>query len=145
MFHVVAKRQLAKPIEEVFEALSDHANYKRFKGVDDSILLEEGKEEPNGLGALREIRAGKSVLHERIVEFKRPTRMAYVIEYSKPLPYDHELGTISLSSNEDGTLVVWESKGHIDIPFLGRWYFDKQIQNIGGRAFGSILKSIDMQ
>lgn len=145
MFHIQVSRQINKSIETVFEALSDHANYDKFKGVDGARLLEEGKEERNGLGALREIVAGKSVLHERIMQFERPSRLAYLIEYSKPLPYQHEFGRITLVSKDGGTFVTWESKGHIGIPVLGNWYFDKQIQKIGGRAFGSILKSIDMR
>lgn len=145
MFHIQVKRQINKPIHAVFEVLSDHANYDQFRGVDGSALLEEGSKETNGLGALREIKAGKSVLHERIVTFERPFKLDYLIEFSKPLPYQHEFGRIRLSENDDGTLVTWESKGHIGIPLLGTWYFDKQIQKFGGRAFGSILKSIDMQ
>ena len=145
MFHIKVERQLTSGIDKVFAQLSEHANYKQFKGVDDSSLLEQGKDTPNGIGALREIKAGKTVLHERIVEFQAPNRLAYIIEYSKPLPYQHELGQITLSENKQGTLAVWESKGHIGIPLLGTWYFDKQIQKHGGRAFASILKSIDMQ
>ncbi|WP_371195703.1 SRPBCC family protein [Glaciecola sp. SC05] len=145
MFHIQIQRQINKPIEEVFSAISDHANYDSFKGVDESRLIEEGADDKNGLGALREIVAGKSVLHERIVKFERPFQLGYLIEYSKPLPYQHELGLISLSETEGGTLVKWESKGHINIPILGSWYFDKQIQKHGARAFGSILKSIDMR
>ncbi|MBT1451043.1 SRPBCC family protein [Glaciecola sp. XM2] len=145
MFSICVEREIKKPIDEVFSALADHANYKQFKGIDDSSLLEEGKQEPNGLGALREVVAGSSVLHERIVEFARPTRLAYLIEYSKPLPYEHEFGVITLKDLGESTLVIWKSQGRIKIPLLGPWYFDKQIQNGGGRAFGSILKAIDMR
>lgn len=145
MFSIRVERQFNKSAEEIFAVLEDHANYQNFRAIDKSTLLENGTQETNGLGALREIVAGKSVLHERIVEFKRPHRLAYIIEYSTPLPYQHELGLISLSEIATGTLVVWESKGHINIPLLGNWYFDKQIEKIGSRAFGSILKAIDMQ
>jgi uncharacterized protein YndB with AHSA1/START domain len=145
MFHINIQRQINKPIEEVFDALSDHANYDSFKGVDESRLLEKGEIEANGLGALREIVAGKSVLHERIINFEPPFRLGYLIEYSKPLPYQHELGLITLAEVDGGTLAKWESKGHIAIPIFGNLYFDKQIQKHGARAFGSILKSIDMR
>lgn len=145
MFHIQISRLIHKPIEDVFAILSDHANYQRFKGVDSSRLLEQGTAQPNGLGALREIVAGKSVLHERIVDFESPHRIGYLIEYSHPLPYRHQLGIITLVEKDGGTEVSWESKGHIAIPLLGNWYFDKQIQKHGARAFGSILKAIDMQ
>jgi uncharacterized protein YndB with AHSA1/START domain len=145
MFSIRVERHINKTPEDIFAVLEDHANYQKFRAIDKSNLLEAGTDEQNGLGALREIIAGKSVLHERIVEFKRPYCLAYIIEYSKPLPYEHELGSITLKETEDGTLVVWESKGHINIPLLGTWYFDKQIEKMGSRAFGSILKAIDMQ
>nr|WP_136252553.1 SRPBCC family protein [Ningiella ruwaisensis] len=145
MFNIAVERVINKPIKTVFAVLSDHANYAQFKGVDASTLLQTGEYEVNGQGALREIVAGKSVLHERIVGFKPPRYMAYKIEYSKPLPYDHELGQLTLTEITSGTHVRWESKGHINIPLIGGWYFDKQIEKFGARAFGSILKHIDMQ
>ncbi|WP_395341279.1 SRPBCC family protein [Ningiella sp. W23] len=143
MFNIYVQRQINKNINDVFAQLSNHAAYDQFKGVDAAALLERGSETPNGLGALREIRAGKSVLHERIVAYEPPNLLAYKIEYSKPLPYKHELGEIRLEENEQGTLVTWRSKGIIAIPILGPLYFDKQIEKFGARAFGSILKTID--
>lgn len=145
MFHINVSRLINKPIDYVFMTLSDHANYSAFKGIDGSKVLEPGAHEHNGIGALREIIAGKSVLHERIVVFERPNKIGYLIEQSTPLPYQHELGMINLHTQSDKTLVEWESKGHINIPVLGRFYFDKQIQKYGARAFGSILKQIDMR
>ncbi|MFC4701616.1 SRPBCC family protein [Glaciecola siphonariae] len=145
MFHIKVERMINKPIQEVFDALSDHENYSAFKGVDASRLLEQGSSEKNGLGALREIVAGKSVLHERIVAFEPPHTLAYLIEFSKPLPYQHEFGRITLSEVDGKTRAQWESRGHIGIPILGTYYFDKQIQKFGARAFGSILKTIDMR
>ena len=143
MFNIQVERVINKPISEVFEILSDHANYSQFKGIDASTLITEGTTDKNGLGAVREIKAGGATLHEKIVGFEPPHRLAYLITYSKPLPYDHKLGEVLLSQQGDATKVVWRSQGHITIPLLGNWYFDKQIQTQGARAFGSILKYID--
>lgn len=137
------QRKINKPIAEVFAALSDHANYSRFKGVDESRLIKLGELEPNGLGAVREIVAGGSTLHEEIVKFDPPNTLGYRIIYSKPLPYAHEFGEITLQEVDGKTHVTWLSRGSIKIPLFGPWYFDKQIQKHGGRAFGSILKSIE--
>jgi hypothetical protein len=53
------------------------------------------------------------------------------------------LGEVKLTEVEGKTHVHWRSQGHINIPLLGKWYFDKQIEKGGQRAFGSILKFID--
>lgn len=143
MFSIHVERTINKPIAEVFAVLSDHANYAQFKGVDKSTLLVEGKLEKNGLGAVREIVAGGANLHEEIVAFDPPYKLGYKVIKSKPLPYDHELGEITLEERGDKTHVTWRSVGHISIFLLGSLYFDKQVQNVGSRAFGSILKHID--
>ena len=142
MFVIDVKRIVDKPIDLVFAELSDHENYSQFRGIDSATLLKQGETEKNGLAALREIKANGHTLHEEIVNYKPPHHLAYKIVYSKPLPYDHQLGDISLTAKGEKTHVRWQSKGHIAIPILGKWFFDKQIQKFGSRAFGSILKTI---
>ena len=143
MFFISVKRLINKPIQEVFDAISDHESYGQFKAIDNAKLLKEGEQDKNGVGALREICASGAVLHEAITAYESPVLMKYKIVYSKPLPYDHQLGEIRLSEEGNKTRVIWRSQGHITIPLLGNWYFDKQIQKHGSRAFGSILKAID--
>ena len=143
MFSISVERTIDKPIAAVFQILSDHANYAQFKAVDKSRLVNEGTHELNGLGAVREIQAAGATLHEKIVAFEPPYLLGYLITYSKPLPYKHELGEIKLTDVDGKTHVHWRSQGHINIPLLGNWYFDKQVEKVGQRAFGSILKFID--
>jgi hypothetical protein len=154
MFNISVERKINKPIKDVFEILADHANYKKFKGVDESSLITTGITYPNGVGAIREIVANGATLHEEIVKYEPPEMSAsntkrkavigYKIVYSKPLPYKHELGEVHLSEiGTNTTYVKWISNGTITTPILGKWFFDKQIQKNGSRAFGSILKYID--
>ena len=143
MFSIHVERTINKPIDEVFSILSDHANYAQFKAIEQSNVLVKGKRETNGLGAVREIISGGSNLHEEIVAYDRPYKLGYKVVKSKPLPYDHQLGEITLKDENGKTHVTWRSKGHITIFLLGSLYFDKQIQNVGSRAFGSILKQVE--
>lgn len=143
MFSISVERTIDKPIETVFEILSDHENYSQFKAIDTSNVLREGNENKNGVGAIREIISGDSNLHEEIVCFEPPFKLGYKVVKSSPLPYEHELGEILLEDREGKTHVTWRSKGHISIFIFGTLYFDKQIQKVGSRAFGSILKHID--
>jgi uncharacterized protein YndB with AHSA1/START domain len=143
VFSIHVERTINKPIEEVFAILSDHANYAQFKAIEQSNLLIKGKHETNGLGAVREIISGGSNLHEEIVAYEPPYKLGYKVVKSKPLPYNHQLGEITLKDKDGKTHVTWRSQGHIVIFLLGSLYFDKQIQSVGSRAFGSILKQID--
>lgn len=70
MFRIHVERVLGKDIDTVFEAISDHARYVRFPGVSKSLLIEEGRDEKNGTGALRIIGAGRLELTERITRFE---------------------------------------------------------------------------
>ena len=59
------------------------------------------------------------------------------------MAYNHQLGEVTLKEQDGKTHVTWRSVGHISIFLLGSLYFDKQVQNVGSRAFGSILKHIE--
>jgi len=141
MFHIHVERIIEKDIETVFEAISDHAAYHKFPGVDKSVLVEEGHSETNGEGALRIIGVGKLELHERITVFERPTTMHYQIEKSKPFALDHRRGEITLFEAGDHTKVVWISTGHIKVPLIGH-LLDKVAQASFSKAFASLLKAI---
>jgi len=70
MFKIKVERIVKKPIDEVFEALSDHASYGSFKAVGVAKLVAEGDEERNGVGALRSIQTGPVKFWERITAFE---------------------------------------------------------------------------
>ena len=143
MFNIQVSRVINADIESVFAVLTDHANYQRFRGIDASVVIKNGKEDANGVGAIRVITAGRHVLTEKITAFEYPTRFDYKIIQSSPLPYEHELGQVRLEQHHEGTSVVWRSKGRIKVPIFGRLLFDKSIQKNGARAFGSILKQVE--
>lgn len=142
MFHIHVERTLARDIDTVFEALSDHARYDRFPGVGKSVLLEKGQLETNGTGALRVIGAGPLELTERITRFNRPTVMHYLIEKSSPLPIAHSRGEITLEPRGEHTHVTWVSEGRVKVPFAGR-VLDKLAEKRFSRAFASVLKAIE--
>jgi uncharacterized protein YndB with AHSA1/START domain len=142
MFDIHAERVIDKDINAVFEILADHAGYSKFSGVKVAKLLEPGKTEKNGLGALRHIDLGAVRFDERITYFERPNRLDYKIEASSPLPFKHEIGTITLQEENGKTKVTWISKGTITIPILGKFLFDKKFERQGTIGFASLLKQI---
>ena len=142
MFRIKLECILDKAIDEVFDAITDHANYKQFPGIDGSILVKEGKHEKNGTGALRIISASPFKLTERITHFEKPSCMKYHIETSSPISMRHDKGEITLEVVDDKTKVIWISEGHMEIPIIGS-VFDKAIEFKISKAFHAILKYIE--
>jgi hypothetical protein len=143
MFRIRVERLIRKDIDSVFDVLSDHGNYRRFPGIERSVLLEPGKPEENGEGALRCLGSGPVEFYERITRYERPTRFDYLIERSKPLPFKHEKGTLLFVPEGGSTRVVWTSEGHIDVPLLGKLVFDRLVERRGTLLFGRLLEYVD--
>lgn len=143
MFKINVERIVKAPIENVFEAISDHANYALYPSVGMANLLSEGDKERNGKGAMRTVETGAFKVWERITEFERPVHMQYHIERAKPIKMDHYKGVIDLEDLCDGTTrVTWVSEGKMCVPVIGR-FFDKKMQKQGTSVFHSMLKSIE--
>ena len=142
MFNIYVEKIIDKDINTVFDILADHAGYSKFQGVKAAKLLEPGETEKNGLGALRHIDLGAIRFDERITCFEGPPLLDYKIEGSSPLPFRHELGSITLEQIAEGTKVIWVSKGTVPVPILGKFFFDKQVEQQGSRGFGSVLDQI---
>jgi uncharacterized protein YndB with AHSA1/START domain len=111
-------KTLTAPIDDVFELLSNHAGYTRFRGFSTAELLREGADERNGVGALRRLVVRPLRFEEEITAFERPTRMDYVIRKVN-LPLRHDGGTITLSSSPTGTRVLWRSTFTVPVPVVG--------------------------
>jgi hypothetical protein len=118
MARIDLDKSLAAPIDDVFELLSDHAGYTRFRGFTTAELLREGQDERNGVGALRLLAAGPLRFEEEITAFERPTRMDYLIRKVN-LPFAHDGGAISLSPEGTGTRVLWRSTFTVPVPVVG--------------------------
>jgi hypothetical protein len=115
------EKTLAAPIERVFGEISDHAGYSRFPGIQSSVVTKEGDTEPNGLGAVREIRARPLTFTEEITAFERPHRMDYLI-LDVNAPIRHHGGSIVLTEDGSATHVDWTSSFDSTLPVLGRAY-----------------------
>jgi len=117
---VRVERTIAAPVEDVFEMLTDHAGYARFRGVRSAELLREGELDPNGTGAMRRVVIGPIRLDEEITGFERPRRMDYVIR-DMNVPFDHEGGTIAVEGDATRAHVDWTST--FRVPMRGEGLF----------------------
>ena len=106
------------PIERVWDLFSDYEGYTILKGVSMSRLLEEGSEERNGVGAVREVRVLGVTFVEDIVTFDTPHRLEYRVKKST-IPIKHEIGTMDFTTCGTATDVHWVSHFDIPIPLIG--------------------------
>lgn len=139
---IVVTHTIAAPIEQVFAELTDHANYKQFRGIKDSKLIREGHAEKNGVGARRLVVSGPMKIVEDIVAYDAPNSFQYQIVKLMPPAFDHVLGLVELEENDGKTTVTWTSKIRNRIPVVGK-FIEKQVFNQGNAGFKSILKTIE--
>lgn len=142
MVNIEVIRTLDAPIGDVFAMLTDHANYKQFRGIIDSELTREGRSEMNGLGAQRRIQAKGVTFFEDVVGFERPTLFEYRIVKMTPPILKHLLGRVELTDNNGKTDVRWVSESKVRIPLLGG-FLGKRMAAGGHKAFDSILRTIE--
>jgi uncharacterized protein YndB with AHSA1/START domain len=138
---VTVTRTLNVPIEQVFDVIADHANYKQFPGIKDSKLVREGRTEKNGVGAVREIDAGKAWFQEEITAYERPRRLDYLIVKSRP-PLKHEGGSVRLEPDGAGCKVTWTTTVGVKLPLIGG-LLDKLLIPQLERGLVATLKSIE--
>ena len=117
MSSISIDRVLRAPIGPVFDVMSDHARYDRFRGVTSAALTREGADEPNGLGAIRVIEARPLRFEEEITAFERPHRFDYLI-LSTNVPLDHDGGSIRFEEVPEGTRVTWTSTFTSTVPVV---------------------------
>jgi Polyketide cyclase / dehydrase and lipid transport len=139
--HIDLDKTLAAPPGDVFELLSDHAGYVRFRGITKAKLVREGTEERNGVGALRALAVGPIRFEEEITAFDRPLRMDYVIRKVNA-PLEHEGGSIELSPAGSGTRVLWRSTFTFRTPIVGG-LLGAIFAAIFKRGFTSMLNDVE--
>ena len=108
--------------DSLFAVFADHEGYGRFRGVKKCELIRPGRDERNGLGALRRVHlGGPTVLDEEIVAYDAPHSYEYRIVRARPLPVKHTLGRVELEAlDANRTKVVWTSTFDIPIPIIGK-------------------------
>lgn len=124
MYEIHVRIDIQAPMGRVFDAISDHERFFRGHGVTHCQVTRPGKDDRNGLGAVREIDAGGHHFVEEVVRFERPRRFDYIVRSvtrgRRRLPMQHELGWLELSEQGGRTTLDWRSRFRITIPILGR-------------------------
>jgi uncharacterized protein YndB with AHSA1/START domain len=123
MYHVHVTVTINAPQEKVFALLSDHERFLRGGGFK-CRLVTTGREDRNGVGAVREVIATGSTFTEEVIEFDPPRHYAYIVRtligpVGRPTPFTHERGWIDLTPEGGKTRVDWQSRFGMPIPIVG--------------------------
>ena len=110
-------REVRAPREVVFDVLTDHRGYADITPVRRAELEREGDPAPNGIGAIRVLRALGPPLREEVIAFERPRRFSYTILSGIPVR-DH-IGTVLLDPTPGGTLMTYTVKMIPTLPLGG--------------------------
>jgi ribosome-associated toxin RatA of RatAB toxin-antitoxin module len=138
---VRASRAIPAPAERVFDLLSDHANYDRFRGIRRSKLLRKGESDHNGLGALRLVLIGPLRFEEEITGYEPPTALDYLIVKINA-PFQHEGGHIRLIAEDGATRAEWTSDFRVPVPIAGR-ALEPLVQRALAWGFGRVLEDVE--
>lgn len=96
------------PPAVAFGLIGDHAAFLSGPPIRGCRLLREGTDDPNGLGAVREVRALGLRFVEDIIEWTPPYGYVYRVS-DVTLPAEHDHGRLTLAAEGEGTRVFWET------------------------------------
>jgi uncharacterized protein YndB with AHSA1/START domain len=111
------EQRVAAPPAQVFELYADHRGWTRWAGVKEVVLRQEGDPAPNGLGAIRVIRASGIAIEEEITAYEPGKRIGYRLVAGAPVR-DHS-GDVRFEPDGAGTRIVWTIRFEPRIPGTG--------------------------
>ena len=117
MQRIELQRRIQAPVKLVWEVLTDHRAYVRWAGVDEATLEREGKEHPDGQGALRHLRKGPIHIREEIVAAEAPRSFSYTVVSGPPVR-DY-LASVTLEPDGEATQVRWTVRFEPKVPLTG--------------------------
>ncbi|GAC67392.1 SRPBCC family protein [Gordonia soli] len=117
MRRIDVTRTIDAPIAAVFEAYIDHERLSDLPMVRSVTIAVPGRDEKNGLGAVRVVDSGLVLLREEITAFERPNLMECRIRESRPKT-EHELGRVEFAQHGDRTKVTWTTVFGLHNPIL---------------------------
>lgn len=135
---------IPRPIEEVFDLVSDHEKFlNSVEGVRAQVI-KEGLPNRNGLGCKREVRAGTRVFYvEEVTKWTRPTSFEYTIRKAS-MPIRHYGSRMEFTSRPEGTEIIWTSRFDIAVPILG-WAFAAYMRRQLEIVFIAMLKEANIR
>lgn len=123
------------PPHVVFDVLTDHRGYAAITPIRSVGLDQDGSPAPNGVGAIRVMRAIGPTIREQVTEYEPPHRFAYRMLSGAPVR-DH-VGEVTLEELGTGTQVVYRIDTTPTVPLVG-----PLIVGIMRVGIGQLLKAV---
>ena len=102
----------------VYALLRDGATWPTWSSLETFALERPGKDEPEGVGAVRVFTSGRVTGRDTIAELVPERRFAYTHESN--LPIRDYRADVELERTADGTRITWTSRFNPKIPGTGR-------------------------
>lgn len=118
MVSFTLKRWIEAPPDDVWAVLTTHTGWTYWAGVGVVTLDRPGRDSPNGVGAIRVVRAPGLTLREQVTAFEPGERLAYRILSGAPTR--NHAGEITLEERPHGTVVRWTVEFEPRVPGTGR-------------------------
>jgi hypothetical protein len=101
----------------VYALLRDGAGWPSWSPIEYFELERPGRDEPEGLGAVRLYRAGRITGHDEIVELVPNRRFSYA--HTSNLPVRNYRGDVDVEPTADGTAIHWVTSFDPKVPGTG--------------------------
>ena len=104
----------------MFALLADTDGWTRWMTFDEAALSKPGDHDPEGVGAERRFRKGRTRSHERVVDFAPPNHFGYVLLSGMPLRKYR--ADVRVTPTATGSAITWDSAFETSFPTPGRFY-----------------------
>jgi Polyketide cyclase / dehydrase and lipid transport len=112
-----AQARSSASVTEVWPLIGEAHRWKDWSFLTRTELVEVGDPDPDGVGAVRRFSRYGIGSREQVVAFEPPRHLAYTI--LSGFPVRHYLADVTLTTEEDGTLIKWSATFDPKIPGTG--------------------------
>ena len=111
----------------VYELLRDGTTWPEWSPIDSFRLERPADHEPEGVGAIRNLRTGRYLMREEIVELIPDRRFSY--QLLSGLPVRGYRADVELEPGSDGTVINWRASFDPKYPGTG-WLIRRRLTRI---------------
>ncbi|WP_372666881.1 SRPBCC family protein [Amycolatopsis kentuckyensis] len=124
--------------DTVYALLRDGASWPRWSPLGSFELVREGRDEPEGLGAIRLFRTGGVRSYEEIVALEPGRRFGYALDHG--LPLRDYVAYVDLAPVDGGTEIHWHSSFTAKVPGTG-WFYRRFLARFIGRVVAGLVEA----
>jgi uncharacterized protein YndB with AHSA1/START domain len=129
--------RIAAPRDRVWGIVADHEGMPAWFPVCEVIRRDPGSPDPNGVGAVRVVRALGLAIEERVTAFEPEERLEYALTQGAPVR-DHR-GEVVLACDGDGTRVRWRVRLRPLVPGTG-WIVERALRRMLRRGLEGLAR-----